>query len=465
VLPADGYGLELRTTPFEEPDWYLAPHLPPTMTDLPFANSYWVPEAPGPLGPGLYPLDVWAQLHLTEFLTIETVRSIQFLRPPETLIINPQGHQTSNACPTYPDYIVQDMLALDVALAMVQPGEVIGIDGLIEYGYTDGRGRLLLDQDGMTLTCASPGSGIVTGPEYGTGPTAQYPFYVRAPHVTISHLTIDLPQSGTVFYTSNNGGSVWRAAGTQFLENQITCGAGLCVWTSGEAGTLIVGNTFTALGSKGVLHLQGRGAYDDGGNRAFPIDGSRILDNVITGVGPQDLSSATTAGVRVRDGSSVVVSGNDISGGFPHSIYLSNLEGPIIEKNNGIGAAHFGLLVSEGPDFRRTNDLVVKNNKFSDAGAGGVFIDNACRGTFIGNNLNGNPDKNGLLLDLRTGAFAINGNKNVMTDNGSWDCDGDGVADPNILSGGGKAKTGVTFGQLISDALARVKDARDPEKG
>ncbi len=42
-------------------------------------------------------------------------------------------------------------------------------------------------------------------------------------------------------------------------------------------------------------------------------------------------------------------------------------------------------------------------------------------------------------------------------DNGDRDCDGDGVADPNIVSGDGKAQKVVNLGQVVSDVVTSVR--------
>ena len=40
-----------------------------------------------------------------------------------------------------------------------------------------------------------------------------------------------------------------------------------------------------------------------------------------------------------------------------------------------------------------------------------------------------------------------------MVDNGNFDCDGDGMSDPNIFTGNGAVLNGVNLGEIVSDAV------------
>src|SRR2546425_5277098 len=63
---------------------------------------------------------------------------------------------SAQACPANPTVIVTDEAGLRAALAAAHPGDVIAVSGTIELttGYT-------ITTDGVTLTCATPGSGLV----------------------------------------------------------------------------------------------------------------------------------------------------------------------------------------------------------------------------------------------------------------------------------------------------------------
>jgi len=52
----------------------------------------------------------------------------------------------------------------------------------------------------------------------------------------------------------------------------------------------------------------------------------------------------------------------------------------------------------------------------------------------------------GAIFDETTGANVLVGNQNVVIDDGgSFDCNGDGVGDPNIITGPGSVRRGVPF--------------------
>src|SRR2546426_10652333 len=84
----------------------------------------------------------------------------------------------------------------------------------------------------------------------------------------------------------------------------------------------------------------------------------------------------------------------------------------------------------------------LSHNRATGAGSADLSGRPACRNTFVGNTLQGNAGNLGLAFDVTTGANILVGNQNVVVDNGSFDCDGDGVADPNIINGPGRVLRG-----------------------
>ena len=62
------------------------------------------------------------------------------------------------------------------------------------------------------------------------------------------------------------------------------------------------------------------------------------------------------------------------------------------------------------------------------------------------------------LLNLKVPPHSIDAEQSVLggllIDNGAFDCDGDGVNDPNIITGAGAVMHGVTLGQVVSDAVS-----------
>ena len=92
---------------------------------------------------------------------------------------------------------------------------------------------------------------------------------------------------------------------------------------------------------------------------------------------------------------------------------------------------------------------VLQTNQITGAGVAGIFARSACNNTFLGNALEGNPD--GLVLRPSTGANRYVGNRNLVVDDGDLDCNGDGVSDPNIITGPGFARHGGSVGALVAN--------------
>lgn len=426
--------------------------IPGDLTSIDYRNDYWWPDQPEPLEPGIYQTEFWGGYQVEERIRVLSMRHATFYVPPPTLILHPQDHVTTDACPVYPDYIVQDGLALDIALAIAEPGEVIGVDGVIEFVDTEEWVNVHLATDGLTLTCATPGSGFRPGPGYAAGNLIA----IDGVDVTVSHLVIDgSGVTNNAIGSRNYGEDGFRAVGSRIVDNEIICGPWFCLFLIGNEGAVVANNEMVYTGGAGAVQLQGYGPRDENGDQAYPNDGARVVDNVIRADVPSYDGWSLGAGIRIRDGNGVVVSGNEITGPFPNAITVANVKGGAFEHNRGAGAELFGFVLDAMPDNERSTGLVLKNNRFTDAGVAGAYVENACDNTFIGNVLNGNDV--GLIFDLRTGANAYAGNGRIVQDDGDLDCDGDGVVDPNLVTGAGGTLKGARFGQRIRDAIAALK--------
>ena len=442
------------------------------------------------------------------------------------------GLRAEAQCPAAPDFVVRSEAELVAALAAAAPGAVIAVDGTFEA-----TGIEITTAD-LTLTCATPGSGLRA--PFG------FMLLVFAPRVTVEQLTLDAsaaqaylahhdPPNGRfaedirllgntiicgpapfcVVYGGFPGGPVARGAlvadnhftasgsesalqfhevegarverntflgvdgavqgirvsnqpggmrdivishntlagswvdpfvllnsgGVQILGNTVTCGSDECLFGSGPGlqGTVVADNSFTAAGSGSGIHLQ------------LGTDGSRIERNTIAATAPSAVQPF--GAIRVRDGANVVVAHNTVRGPWANSLALADLASSSIEHNDLAGAAAFGILARSGVSFRPISmtDDVFRNNQISGAGSAGIFLTSACRNQLFGNNLQGNADDIGAVFDVPTGANIMVGNKNVVIDNGSFDCDGDGIADPNTIGGPGRVEHGVAFGRPPDD--------------
>ena len=213
----------------------------------------------------------------------------------------------------------------------------------------------------------------------------------------------------------------------QFLNNTVQCGSG-CLVADASPRAVIADNYFQSGGSNTGVHLQNA------------TDGDRVERNTIVA------TAASTAfgfgGIRVRDGSHVVVADNVVQGPWSNSIATTTLSASRFENNTLQGAAvngiRFNVGTAEVPIAMVDN--IFQNNRASGAGDAGIFAQAACRNTFDGNDLSGNGGNIGAVFEATTGAnvmFLPLSNRSVTIDNGFFDCDGDSRVDPNRIVGPG----------------------------
>src|SRR5216117_3471423 len=86
------------------------------------------------------------------------------------------------ACPTPANVVVHDEASLRAALGAATPGEVIGLDGF--FGIT---ADVIIGTPDVTLTCATPGSGIFPQPGF----SGAWLLQVHATGVTVDRLVLD----------------------------------------------------------------------------------------------------------------------------------------------------------------------------------------------------------------------------------------------------------------------------------
>jgi len=84
-------------------------------------------------------------------------------------------------------------------------------------------------------------------------------------------------------------------------------------------------------------------------------------------------------------------------------------------------------------------------NRVTGVGTAGIFLTSACGNELVGNNVQNSAGDAGVIFDGPTGANVLVGNGGAVIDNGSFDCSGDGVPDPNIIGGPGRVLRGVPF--------------------
>ncbi len=209
-------------------------------------------------------------------------------------------------------------------------------------------------------------------------------------------------------------------------DNLIECGNQACIIATQGADLLIEGNTFTSQGSATGVHAQGG------------FDRVSVIRNRIIALEPS--TDPAFGAIRVRTGSGHVVESNDVKGPWTNGLAVTEVRSSNFVGNRISGPIHLGGL------FTDTHDSELLRNVISGAGTAGVLMDLACHNTMVGNNLQLNGGF-GLVLGTETGANTYVGNRSVVADNGAYDCDGDGLIDPNVLLGQGTPITGMPMPQ------------------
>ena len=295
-------------------------------------------------------------------------------------------------CPIPANVVVTDEASLLAALAAANPGDVIGLDGLIELTTS----TAVVATDGVTLTCATAGSGL-----FGDAGGGFSLVWVTGNGVAVDRLVLDGRQlTGPTAY-------VGFGEELSFSNNRVQCG-GICAWFQGALAPSITDNSFDAtdptamVASFSAIQIQG------GTTRAL------VERNAVVGSG--------TTGIRIRTGVDHTVNHNSVSGDWESSISACmgsscQLTGTEIKSNRLEGAVNFGLEFGGSNATLVATHSVVRNNQITGAGQAGVSVNWACGNTFEGNNLSANNV--GLVFNEFTGAnTGYKENKYVVVDDG-----------------------------------------------
>jgi hypothetical protein len=259
---------------------------------------------------------------------------------------------------------------------------------------------------------------------------------VHTSGVTVDRLVLDGGSlSESPYVAGTDFVSTFVADGARLTNNRVTCGSpdGGCAFFVGTRNAVVADNHFESAGSSTGVHMQ------DG------IDGSHVERNTIVATAPS--TAFGFGGIRVRDGTDVVVADNVVQGPWSNSIATTNLVGSRFENNRLQGAVVDGIRFNVGPPLMIANAF--RNNYVTGAGDAGIFAQWACGNTFLGNSIEGNGRSPSVIFDATTGAnvLFLVGAKNLVIDNGGgFDCNGDGVGDPNIIAGPGRVVRGVALG-------------------
>lgn len=362
------------------------------------------------------------------------------------------------ACSTPADFIATDEVSLRTSLDEADPGDVIGLDGFFGVGAD-----IFVRVADLTITCATPGSGLFADPSPGN--TVNWLLRPRAPRISVDHLVLDGSDAARGPYYAltllQRDGTLLNSDGASFTDNTVTCTpTGECAFFVGTKGAMVADNTFEAAGSGTGIHFQGSGDSEPDGSTPFPIDGSQVVRNTLIATTPFDPDFPVFGAIRMRDGGNVTVAQNVIRGPWANGMVGTNLNGSEFSGNRVDDATRFGFFffgntVIEEPVLSLSRANVIRDNRLSGSGEGGVAVEYACDNVLFGNDLQGNADNIGVLFSSPTGNNTFVGNGTVVYDDGDLDCDGDGSADPNIITGRGAVSHGVNLGEAVSGAAVR----------
>ena len=332
------------------------------------------------------------------------------------------------SCPANPTFVVSDEASLTAALTAARPGNVIALSTFFPV-----TADVVITVPDIVLTCATPGAGLL-----GASSAIDEMVWVQASGVVVDRLVLDASGIPGDPYFGDGG------FGVHVTNNTVVCSSGSCALFIGTQGAIVADNQFRSAGSFTGVHMQSG------------IDSSRVERNTIIATGPS--TNFPFGGIRVRDGTKVVVANNVVQGPWQTSIAPTNLSRSRFESNRLTGALVNGIRFTISLPLAMA-DNAFQSNLVSGAGSAGIFAQLACRNTFTGNNLQGNAGNIGALFHATTGANVFDGNQNVVIDNGSFDCDGDGQPDRNVISGPGRVLH-VPQGPPRGDSTAVIRKLR-----
>ena len=325
----------------------------------------------------------------------------------------------STTCPLSPTFTVSDEAGLRAALAGASTGAVIAIRGMIGLAAD-----VFVTTPNVTLTCAASGAGL-----FALSPSLDALIVVDlgGSGVVVDGLVLDasaVSVDGEAYFAGDFFGPGLPVPGVRFTHNTVTCSPGACIFLAGTSGAVVSNNTFTSPGSVTGVHVQ-LGVED--------LDSVRIEGNTVVATAPS--TDFRFGGIRLVGARHAVVRDNIVTGPWANSLSLASLSMSTVTENHLNGAAIYGIGLTRNPFLTAfVLNSTFRSNVVTGAASGGVFARKACGNVFVGNNLQGNGSNIGLIFPDTSGANTVVGNPSVIVDNGAYDCNGDGVNDPNIIT-------------------------------
>lgn len=342
---------------------------------------------------------------------------------------------SSSPCTASPDFLVRNETELSAALAAVSAGGTIGIDGIIAVSVT-----VSVEADDVRLTCAKDGAGLISA----SGSQLSDLILVSGDGVQIDNLFLSsVPSDGVG--GAGNVVTVFRAqapvARFRLSFNRIKCGNnGTCAFLISTPGAIVSDNTVESIGTLSGIHVQG---------------GTIRTDNTIVErnhlVAPTISGSSLFGAIRVRDGSQLIVRHNLSSGAWRNGIALAELNGALIEGNFIRDAQARGIIGStNSPSPVSVRHSTIRANRIEGPQAIGIHLDRACWNRIEDNYVAVAPGALRAKFEIRTGANVYVGALAGVVNLGNFDCDGNGVTDPNTISGSSGASSSTASAARIA---------------
>lgn len=262
------------------------------------------------------------------------------------------------------DVVVSTIEDLRVAVAGSAPGTVIGINGVLDING-DGGGDVVVTADGITLTCASDGAGLVGHPAVAV-------LNVPSSQVRIERLTITaLPETGG----ADRSRSVWvEGDGGVLSHNQVEC-TRTCILFIGASGGTVDHNDLTS------------------GSKAYAIGVANGRDIVVTNNTVVDCLTC----IEFDDHSGGVVSDNHVTASGYGVVSAGSTDFSV--TGNTIAECFWACVLALPSFAAPTSNLLIQGNHLYGCGDAGpdvwtegcVFLQSLIGGFVQGNDIHGDP--------------------------------------------------------------------------
>lgn len=306
------------------------------------------------------------------------------------------GSRGRDGCPIAADFVVGDEVELTAALAAAAPGDVIGLDGFFEVTE-----YVLISTDGITLTCASPGSGLYGGPfprpEFGFDNWYLLDVFDPSDNIVNNVIVDQLRLDGSAARAPY---SPFGAIGARLSNSHVVCGTWNCVFVHESTDTEIVDNVFVASDPNIVsgVHFQfeNLGYIPDGLDITAHVSGNTItttVPNTLTFVGAIRFFSTTGRilkneirgpwqnGVAISRADGIVVKYNEIDGATLNGIRLARATNGTIKGNEVKNSGEVGIRAYFFGDDLASTDNTITDNEIMTSGLESCRDDNSGSGT------------------------------------------------------------------------------------